>query len=81
MKLTGAVRRPVLLVLGGAMLPDNATGVADPVAAMDDGPRLVRIRGVLRIESRRLSARPAVQVANRADLAAVHRQVDGLVIP
>jgi hypothetical protein len=67
--------------LGGAKPHGKATSVADPVAAMDDGPRLVRIRGVLRKESRRLSARLAVQVANRADLATVHRQMYGLVIP
>jgi hypothetical protein len=75
MKLTGAVRRPVQRVLGGAMLPDQATGVADPAATMDDGPRLVRIRGVLRKEARWLSAHLAVQVAKRADLATVHRQM------
>ncbi len=46
--------------LGGAKPHGKATGVAGPVEAMDDGPRLVRIRGVLRKESRRLSARPAV---------------------
>jgi hypothetical protein len=42
---------------------------------------LCRIRGVVRMESRRLPARLAVQVANRADLAIVHGQVRGLVIP
>src|SRR5215475_851810 len=42
---------------------------------------LVRIRGVVRKEARRFSARFAVQVAYRADLATVHRQMYSLMIP
>jgi hypothetical protein len=56
-------------------------GLEDAEAVMDNGPRLIRIRGVVRKEARRLAARLAVQVANRAALATVHGQMYGLVIP
>ena len=45
-----------------------------------NGPRLVRVRGILWKESCRLAARLAIKVANCTDLATVHRQMNRLVI-
>jgi hypothetical protein len=66
--------------LGGAELHSKANGVTDFVATMRRRHTLLRIRRVLGEKSGRLSARLAVQVANRSDLATVHRQMCGLVI-